>query len=118
MAKRKKVVVTLYAGKTSAGDLYGYAEPDPAVMYEDDTITWRVVAHDGVTNVRPAHVRLKGTSMDPEPFTQQVQKKKTKAGAVTFTAKGKKGKLTRTYKYDIMVGNTVVADPDVQIKER
>jgi hypothetical protein len=117
-SKTRTARVTLYAGKTSGGDLYGYAVPDPAVMYEDDTITWTVVAHNGVTNVRPAHVRLKGTSMDPQPFTRQVQKKKTKAGPVTFTAKCRKGKLTRTYKYDIMVGNTVVADPDVQIKER
>jgi len=117
MAKRSKVVVTLTAGKTSAGTLYAYAEPDPAVMYEGDTITWEVVAYNGVKNVRPAHVRLTGTVMDPGPFTGPLQRKVTKAGTV-FTAKGKKSKITRIYKYDIMVGNTVVADPDVQIKER
>jgi hypothetical protein len=117
-SETKTVRVTLYAGKTSAGDLYGYAVPDPAEMFVDDTIRWTVVAKDGVTNVKPAHFRLKGSTMSPVPFTRPLRRKKGKAGAAEFTAKGKKSGFTRIYKYDIMVGKTVVADPDVQIKER
>jgi hypothetical protein len=118
MPKPKTVKVTLYAGKTSAGSLYGYAVPDSAEMYVDDTITWKVVARNGVQNVKPAHLRLKGTTMGSLPFTGSLQQKKPKGGPVTFTAKAQRSGLVRVYKYDIMVGNTVVADPDVQIKER
>lgn len=117
-SKTKTVRVTLYAGKTSAGVPYGYAQPDPAEMYADDTITWSVVAYNGVRNVKPAHFRLTGTMMGSGAFTRPLREKKNKAGSVEFTAKGKKSGFTRIYKYDIMVGKTVVADPDVQIKER
>jgi hypothetical protein len=118
MAKSKTIVVTLCAGKTSGGDLYAYAEPDPAVMYVGDTITWKVEAHDGLKKVKPDHFRLKSTMMDSVPFGQKLTRKVTRTGDVSFTGKAPRSGFTRVYKYDIMVGETVVADPDVQIREK
>ena len=114
MRKRKPVVITLFAGKTAAGNLYAYAEPDPAIVYVGDVIIWRVVASDGVKGVKPAHFRLKGTCMETAPFITKVPEKR-KGG--DYAARAKKSGFTRTYKYDIMVGDVVAADPDIQIKD-
>jgi hypothetical protein len=117
MAK-KPVVVTLFAGKTETGALWAYADPDPAVVYVGDVVKWKVEASDGVKGVHPAHFRLKETAMDPAPFAHPIKRKRTRSGATEFTARSAKSGLIRIYKYDIMVGSRVAADPDVQIREK
>jgi hypothetical protein len=108
-------VVKLVASKTD-GKVTAYADPDTAVMYVGDTIKWIVVAGPGIRNVHPDHFRLKRTWMDPAPFIAERPQKMKRTGG--FTARARKSGFVRVYKYDIMVGNTVVADPDVQIKEK
>jgi len=118
MARETRVVeVKLHVGRRGARGLYGYADPDTAVMCVGDTIRWKVVAKDGVRNVKPANFRLVGTCMDPLPFPGTLRRSAAGSGA-SFTTTGREGGFRRIYKYDIMVGSTVVADPDVQIKER
>jgi hypothetical protein len=113
---RKPVVVKLVVRKIGTRDITAHAEPDTAVMFVGDTIKWTVDAGPGIRNVRPDHFRLKRTWIDPTPFF--AERPRMLKGKGEFTAKARKSGLVRVYKYDIMVGNAVVADPDVQIKDR
>jgi hypothetical protein len=117
MRKRKTVVITLVVGRTSGGDLYGFAEPDPAEAYVGDTIRWEVKAFDGVKGVHPDHFRLKGTRTNDEPFGRKLKRSKTSADQASFSTEAPPSGFTRIYKYDIMAGSIVVADPDIQIKD-
>ncbi len=114
MRKRQPVVITLFAGKTPAGELYARAEPDPALVYVGDMIIWKIAASDGVKGVRPAHFRPKAVWMETAPFTTRAPERRRDGG---YAARATRSGLTRTYKYDIMVGDIVAADPDIQIKE-
>ena len=86
-------VITLFAGKTPAGDLYARAEPDPAVVHAGCTIVWKVAASDGVRGVRPDHFRLKTTWVESVPFTLP-RLKRTRDGA--YVAKAAKSGCTFT----------------------
>lgn len=113
MADGNTVVITVTAGKRDGGRLYAEAKPDRVVVHAGDTIQWNIVATEDVRNVRPAHFRLTATWLEPAPFSGRV--KRLRGGG--YAARTARSGLTRVYKYDIMVGDVIVADPEVQIKD-
>jgi hypothetical protein len=116
VSKRRTVVVRLIAGKMPDGMLYARAVPESAEIRVGDSIKWIVDARNGFKNVRPAHFRLIDTWMDSVPF-EALKRNPAGVGGPEFTTRAKRSGFIRIIKYDIMVGNTVVADPDVQIRE-
>ncbi len=115
MPSRNTVVIELTAGKMPNGRLYAYAEPERATAREGDTIKWIIDAHDGVKGVRPDHFRLKATWSEPRPFV--IGRPKLDIRERSYSARTSESGVTRVYKYDIMVGDTVVDDPEIQIRE-
>jgi len=97
------------------GQWVATANPDPARAYAGDTIEWVVpAAPPGVT---VDVITLKSQPNDV-PLAGSLTTGKRSSTTKKITGKVKDHGFAPVYKYNIYVDGQLVADPDVQIKER